>query len=732
MSFSDFGRTAIAALSSAVPLTQTPPPSGVQKSRNVRRASDPMPPRRAAGGKKKPPAASRGSRSRSDGGRRGAREGNRRRSDGGAIASFEGSSQPNPLEISRGVRPRLDNIQCPVTEKTLMDDVLTVLSGGNEVSLASTSYSSATSNRDHSSTAVANDDSDSEDTDRHSYSDSGLNPSDRHDESNSRSHRRRSSSNKHRRSNSHLNGRKDVLQNQENLEEDPQSRNSRHDRRRRLPRHYNTIPDAEAHGSRNTTHSKHRHDSSSKRNRSKSKEGIHNSNETRHPNRSKSSESSKLSTGIAQFQKMVAELESLSKISSSSPEEMWKTRILLRSAVDAERDLQVALEREHARTEGEKGVPRSVVAAARNKMKRDYHRASKQLRSIVDEMERRQRAEISTLTASEAAAAHREGAPDHRSRNAAVVEEEFFDRAMRERQDEVQKISDGMKKVQDIYTDLAGLVDDQQEQIDKLADLNEEVKADTRAGLEEIQHGIWKLCAAEGPEMSTEGDNGQLAAHRGKSKKTIPDPREMLGCVMDCPGLPTTTTKPRSGRGILSVHDLEESSVHARVKYYSDNNPPPAATSMDWRWNLPNLEEVQESAQSAYERGHAIVGDLVEHAKREGLPHRLGEEFTNRLSCTTPRADDDQLSLDGGDDDDHGIVLDGTVRRFGDTKTQTAIPDDRLPQGEEGLDDGGGDRRRRSRSSSRRRSGSRSSAREHESRRRSDRGQRRSGSSSSR
>ena len=651
-------------------------------------------------------------------GSRNVREANRRRSDGGVVDNRK-VPHANALEISRGVRPRLDHIQCPVTEKTLMDDVLTVQSGGNETytdaSLASTSMSSSTSNRDHST--VANDD-DSESTDHYSDSDSGLNPADRHNTASNRSHRM-SSSDKHRRSNSYLDGRKSIQPNRKDLEEDSQSLHNR----RRLPKHYNTIPEAAAaHGSRScTTHSKHRHDSPSKRNRSKTTAKIQ-KKDARNPNRPQSSQSSKLSTGIAQFQKMVAELESLSKLSSSSPEAMWKSRILLRSAKDADRDLQLALEREHSSAEGKKGV----AVAAQKKLKRDYQRASEQLRSIVDEMERRQRAEISTLTASEAAASHREGAPNAQSRGAAVVEEEFFDRAMRERQDEVQKISEGMKKVQEIYTDLAGLVDDQQEQIDKLQDLNEEVKADTRAGLEEIQHGIWKLCAAEGPETPKEGGDG--ATHRGKRKETIPDPRKMLGCMMDCPGLPT---EPRSGRGILSLHDVQQSSVHARMNYYSDETP---VTSNDWRWNLPNLEEVQESAQSAYERGHAMVGGLVEHARREGLPLQLGEEFTNRLSCT-PQAgnyasfgDDDCDDGDDGDDDDYGVV-DGTVRRFDDNEPSMELSDENYHREEEFEVRHHRDGHRQRSHSRSHRSRSRSGKRERHGRNDRGRGQRRSTSS---
>jgi len=576
----------------------------------------------------------------------GSQSSRRRRSDGGAIVGQKGTNK-NTLEIHRGVRPRLDHIQCPVTKKTLMDDVLTVQGddGYIDASMVSTSNSTSTTSHDYSY-----DDDDDDSVDNYSDSDIGLNHSAGRNEGSRRQHRssRNKNINAHRNINN-LDGRKGERL-ERDFERDPHTRNTSQHQRRRLPKHYNNIPEASADRRRNNTRSNPSHNSLSKTKGSEKKQN--NNNNTSHQNRTSASPSSKISTEIAQFQKMVADLESLSKSSVSSPEAMWKSRILLRSARDANRDLKLALEKEE-RTGAVEGGIKSIGAAARaasnKKLKRDYHRASEQFRSIVEETERRQRAEISCLTASEAAAAgaNPEGGAAASAQKRAVMgaaeaEEDFFDRAMRERQVEVQKISDGMKKVQEIYTDLAGLVDGQQDQFDQLEDINDEIKADTRAGLEEIQHGMWKLCVADQHKKGEMGpDNSFERATKGNRKKKVIDPSDFLNCMMACQG----PAKSQSASGGLSLEDdLYHERTTAHANYYRDDKGSESV------WNLPNLEHVQESAQDAYERGHAMVGGLVVQvhevvASGDGFQLR---EVRNRISCT-PQPEEFSCSENGDD-----------------------------------------------------------------------------------
>lgn len=669
MSFSDFGRNAIAALSTTVSITETQP-SGVENSRNCRRSSDPMPQRRSRE-KTTVTTAKTLNRRRGSDASQGMDRAYRRRSDGGCITDRKGMHK-NVLEIQRGVRPRLDYIQCPVTQKTLMDDVLTVQSGDNDKfmdtsSLASTSISST----NHGYSDDANED-DSEDTDQ--YINVRLNHLASQDEANSRNHVR-SNSNKHGRNSSYLDGRKIGLQDQEGLEEDFNSYNTLQKQRRRRPKHYNKFSEAETYGGRTNTHSKHRHDSPSKLKRVETPPKK--SKDLRQQSQLQSSHSSKLPTGVIQFQKMVAELESLSRISASSPEAMFKFRVLLRSTKDVDRELQLALEREHRCTdmnkEGNRPVAVAVIASSRKKLMRDYLRAADQFRSIVEIVERCQRADISALAASEATVDYTEGGrsvPNTQSRGVTVPQEDFFDRAMRER--EVRKISEGMNKVQEIYTDLAELVDSQQEQIDKLEDINDEVKVNTRAGLGEIQHGMWKLCVVDAHEKEIDdGNSFECKADRGKSENKIPNPSGILSCMMVCREPPTG---PPSGQDSLSLdeadlyceRELKHKSSNARSNYYSDN-----VLASDSMWNLSKLGDLQESAQNAYERGHSMVGDIVEQVvtRHEGLPIQFSE-IRNCVSCT-PKME--EYSSFG---DHFDFVDNANIMGSEDAKTSKTISDE--------------------------------------------------------
>ncbi|VEU40488.1 unnamed protein product [Pseudo-nitzschia multistriata] len=556
MSFSDLGRQAISAFSS-------PPPAAIRGSSRRRKSEGSDVGRFDKHKHHKPPTASR------------------RQSDGGAVVV----SRQRDWKTSRGVRPRLDHLQCPVTQKNLLGH-----DQGNDASLASTSISAT-------STATHDDDDDEYYSSNETESASSI---DRHRRTMARDSERERSS-------------------------------------RRLPNHY-------------------RHGSGEKTSLSSG---------AKQP---RQSSSSSLSTEIARFQKMVADLESASRAPAvaSSPEAMWKSRILLRSARDAEADLERKLlgdkAQQNHRPGQQQALPQTVVAARNNKLARDFRRASQQFRSVLQAMELQQRAEVSVLTSSAAAAA---GDPDGTSTGptakAQKLEEDFFDRAMRERNEEVQKISTSMRKVNEIYQDLAGLVDGQQEQIDKLEDLNEEVKADTRAGLEEIQHGMWKLCAADHTSVfnsssSNNKDNGRhhslidLSDDAPLEEGPPPplDPSDLLTCMM-CHhhGGTTTASSP---------------SQHGKSRSFD----PGASSSSVWKASLQlpsNFESVQESAQDAYQRGHAMVGGIVEQVHEVVANSNLPSspvalqlrEVRNRMYCTPQPQDYNNDYYCDDDDNDDGI-----------------------------------------------------------------------------
>ena len=139
------------------------------------------------------------------------------------------------------------------------------------------------------------------------------------------------------------------------------------------------------------------------------------------------------------LQKMVAELESLMEVSGVSPESQWRTRILIRSAQDADRDIWKRLY-EYESSHGDNPTYSRAQMASR-KLHRDFQRVHKQLKVILALYEKRQQVEIAFLS---------------RQGDDGVGEDEkkedFFDRVMREREKDVTKLHQSMQKVNEIYS----------------------------------------------------------------------------------------------------------------------------------------------------------------------------------------------------------------------------------------------------------------------------------------
>lgn len=125
---------------------------------------------------------------------------------------------------------------------------------------------------------------------------------------------------------------------------------------------------------------------------------------------------------------MVAQLETLLQDAGSSPEVQWRSRILVQSSKDADRDIQERLQQV-----SESSSPSSRTQVALRKLHRDFGRVRTQLRQILQSYERKQQVEVSFLNKQD------------------ETREEFFDRAMRERDAEVQRIHKSMHQVNSIY-----------------------------------------------------------------------------------------------------------------------------------------------------------------------------------------------------------------------------------------------------------------------------------------
>ena len=276
----------------------------------------------------------------------------------------------------------------------------------------------------------------------------------------------------------------------------------------RYPKHYNNLPQQQQQQQKSSRRQLH-----------------YTQQQQQHQHKKKPSTKTLVSSQVALFQIMVAELDTKSKQqhaqTCSSPGAMFKSRILLQSAQEADRDLKLVikkqLEEQNNMHNNNNGSSSSTTKAQRlaeassKKLQRDYDRASAQLYSIIHETKRRQLADIRSLqkTSNDTKASDKKDPIEE--------EEDFFDRAMRERQQEIQTINTKMHTVQEIYNDLAYLIDTQQEQIDDIEDTNEDTKVETKAGLEQIQYGMWALCAS----TTTENNNnsgGAAKSGRGTNR----------------------------------------------------------------------------------------------------------------------------------------------------------------------------------------------------------------------
>jgi hypothetical protein len=164
---------------------------------------------------------------------------------------------------------------------------------------------------------------------------------------------------------------------------------------------------------------------------------------------------------------MVTELETVLKQASTSPEAMWRSRILMRSAQDAQRDLQQRVHQQ-INADGNKKkntitIPNSqALVLAQEKLQRDWNRTRQQFHKMVMESQQRQLAELSLLSAKNGVTLLPQQQQQlllqqerqYQSSHPGMQEEkeDFFDRAMRERQEEIERISQSMKTINDIYT----------------------------------------------------------------------------------------------------------------------------------------------------------------------------------------------------------------------------------------------------------------------------------------
>jgi len=215
---------------------------------------------------------------------------------------------------------------------------------------------------------------------------------------------------------------------------------------------------------------------------------------------------SKLNDEIVQFQKMVNELKKGTANDVMTPEDQWRFQILLKSVQEMDVSLAQQIE------DGPWHTGDGVVKASFSKLNRDYERVHNSYKRITNGYFEKQRAEVAFLSRDheekfgELNTPNRRRSQHNREQVRALETEDFFDRTMREREDEMKDINRKVHIVNDIFSDLGRLVSEQQEQIDKVEDNLIETTTYAEEGVEQLRRKkegniIWnpRNCAREAP-----------------------------------------------------------------------------------------------------------------------------------------------------------------------------------------------------------------------------------------
>lgn len=323
-----------------------------------------------------------------------------------------------------------------------------------------------------------------------------------------------------------------------------------------------------------------------------------------------------------QYQKTVAELEQVLPEAGDLPEAAWRAKILMKSAQAVDQELWKKLydyERTLRNREEDPGIRQEQTACM--KLHRDFKRAHKSLVMALTVYEKTQRAEIARL-----------GAVGWSERQ--DEEEDFYTRAMREREAEMDRMNYRMHQVQDMYQDLSFLIQKQQEPIDELEEYTEEAHTYTRdahAYTRSARRSLWEemMCFAERdtlcqPEQSISmNDDGRLQV----------DGEEIIFSVPSCGKIALESIQDSLPEALLPSRKVtaSESSI---ISEYSEESP---------RGVLDSVSALSDDLRGAEEQFSTTDSRLADEMRSVEDVHsrnlRVSEDFHWLMPFETFAAD---------------------------------------------------------------------------------------------
>lgn len=259
-----------------------------------------------------------------------------------------------------------------------------------------------------------------------------------------------------------------------------------------------------------------------------------------------------------QYQKTVSELEQVLPEAGEQPEAAWRAKILMKSAQAVDQELWKKLydyeKMLHSREE-DPDVRKQQTACM--KLHRDFKRAHKSLVMSLTVYEKTQRAEIARL-----------GAVGWSERQ--DEEEDFYTRAMREREAEMERMNFSMHQVRDMYEDLSFLIKKQQEPIDHLEDYTEEAHTYTRSA----NRSLWEelMCFADHRDTLCQPQQNITIKDDGQWQV---DGEDLIFAVPSCGNMALDTIHENLTEGILPTRIASKvtSTESSIVTEYTEESP---------------------------------------------------------------------------------------------------------------------------------------------------------------
>eukprot|EP00523_Entomoneis_sp_CCMP467_P007596 CAMPEP_0168725916 /NCGR_PEP_ID=MMETSP0724-20121128/4401_1 /TAXON_ID=265536 /ORGANISM="Amphiprora sp., Strain CCMP467" /LENGTH=374 /DNA_ID=CAMNT_0008772717 /DNA_START=449 /DNA_END=1573 /DNA_ORIENTATION=+ len=328
---------------------------------------------------------------------------------------------------------------------------------------------------------------------------------------------------------------------------------------------------------------------------------------------------------------MVSDLEELLADSGDSPEAAWRARILMRSTQETDKELWEKLFHYEKSLNGEAGDPELRKAqTACMKVHRDFKRIHKSLVLTLSKFETRQKAEISRLGAvgwsaptDLASRGEGMGAPDDEDTVQERDEEDYFDRAIREREEfdasmrakEIAEINRKMHMVNNMYNDLAEMVEDQQDNIDEI---EEDIDyADFNVQSQRKDPSIMDVFSCGGLESTVETTaTATLPSRNQKGDGNIIDWTPLFACG----DIQMAAESLKESYGIMRTHDQRPI-----VRYNdSDDDSPIAVDPLVIETKKGNRKGDSNMSPTARLRNAA---KSAERDARERESLRVSEEF---------------------------------------------------------------------------------------------------------